>query len=49
MKPPVHRKLKLETETLKTLTPSTLAQIRGGFSHDPIAQSLASAGTCHRP
>ena len=49
MKPSIHRKLKLETETLKTLTPGTLERIRGGVSHDPVGQSLNSAGACHKP
>lgn len=49
MKPPIRRTLKLEVETLKTLTSAELTHVIGGAPEDPIAKTRLSWVRCPRP
>jgi len=49
MKPPIRRTLKLEVETLKTLTSAELANVIGGAVEDPVAKTRLSWARCPRP
>jgi hypothetical protein len=48
MKPPIRRTLKLEVETLKTLSAAALANV-GGAGDDPVAKSRLSWAHCPKP
>jgi hypothetical protein len=46
MKPLIHRTLKLEPQTLKTLSPAKLAFVAGGAQGE---RPVASWTGCHKP
>lgn len=46
MKPPIHRTLKLEAQTLKTLSPASLALVIAGAQGE---RPVASWTGCHKP
>jgi hypothetical protein len=47
MKPPIHRKLKLEAQILRTLSPAALALV-GGADAQPV-KHVPSWTSCHKP
>ncbi len=49
MKPSIRRTLKLEVETLKTLTSAELSHVVGGAADDPVAKTRLSWARCPKP
>jgi hypothetical protein len=47
MKPSIRRTLKLESQTLKTLSPAALALVNGGGAD--VVRPVASWTGCHKP